>query len=80
VLDAERSWQSRTDRRLTRWLERQLVGVGEDPAEYLMSWVPAEFDPAADRGICVNPVDCIQWIEASDLSLKNQLRDSDFLD
>jgi hypothetical protein len=47
-----------------------------DPSEidYLVSWVPAGFVESVDRGINVNPEECIVWLEDSKVPLAKTLR------
>ena len=37
---------------------------------YLVSWVPPEFIPRVQRGIDVNPEECIRWLDMSDVALR----------
>jgi hypothetical protein len=59
---------------------RRRDGRKSAPEEYLVSWVPSELVPAAERGIRVNALDCIAWIEESDVPLKRDLRNRGFID
>lgn len=43
--------------------------------QYLVSWVPYDLKGIVKRGIEVNPVDCIGWLENEDLLLSKQLRE-----
>ncbi len=51
---------------------------GEYGTEYLVAWIPREFVELADRGIKVNPEQCIQWLADTSLELAAVLRDSGF--
>jgi hypothetical protein len=58
------------------------VAMLQDDAEtrrdtpYLVAWVPAELVALADRGIHVNPEECIQWLDHADVHLRTLLVDS----
>jgi hypothetical protein len=45
---------------------------GPDP--YLLAWVPPALIPLADRGIQVNPEQCILWLDDSDVELRAAMR------
>jgi hypothetical protein len=49
---------------------------GADPSEvdYLISWVPRDFVQSVDRGINVNPEECIVWLADSKVSVAEALR------
>jgi hypothetical protein len=42
--------------------------------DYLVSWVPPEFIRAVERGIFVNPEECILWLADSQVPLVAELR------
>jgi hypothetical protein len=42
--------------------------------DYLVSWVPAEFVDSVERGINVNPEECILWLADSHVPLAEALR------
>jgi len=52
------------------WIALVLDAVGNAKSPYLVSWVPEEFLDAAQRGIDVNPEQCILWIEDADVQLR----------
>ena len=52
---------------------------GEYDTEYLVAWIPREFVELADRGIKVNPEQCIQWLSDTSLELAVVLRNSGLL-
>ena len=43
-------------------------------ASYLVSWVPPVFLENVAAGIVVNPEECIQWLDESDVALKKLLQ------
>jgi hypothetical protein len=43
-------------------------------ADYLVSWVPREFVASVDRGIYVNPEECILWLSDANVPLTHALR------
>ena len=51
------------------------VGLFEEDRRglYLISWVPAELIAIAEQGLAVNAVECISWLEQTDLKLKREL-------
>lgn len=51
---------------------------GEYDTEYLVAWIPREFVELANRGVYVNPEQCIQWLAHTRLELAAVLRDSGF--
>jgi hypothetical protein len=44
-------------------------------SDYLASWVPPEFVELVDRGIDVNPEDCIRWLDDTDVAVARHLRE-----
>jgi hypothetical protein len=36
------------------------------PANFLVAWVPPVFIDLADKGILVNPEECIAWLDTLD--------------
>ena len=46
---------------------------------YLISWVPPQLIASAERGICVNPEACIEWLDRIDSPLAHQLRAASIL-
>jgi hypothetical protein len=51
------------------WIAMVLDAGDNAKSPYLVSWVPQEFLGAAQRGIDVNPEQCILWIEDADVHL-----------
>ena len=49
---------------------------GDAKSPYLVSWVPREFLSAVQKGIDVNPEQCILWIEDADVELR-RIEDKD---
>lgn len=47
---------------------------GEYNTEYLVAWIPREFVKLANRGVNVNPEQCIQWLVNTQLELTVALR------
>lgn len=45
-----------------------------DDSECLVSWVPPSLVEIAQRGIAINPVDCIQWLSDSRVPIASELR------
>jgi hypothetical protein len=45
-------------------------------ATYLLAWVPPAFIELADRGIAVNPEECIAWLSFRDVGLRAILPDA----
>jgi hypothetical protein len=55
------------------------VGEDDNPPwrefdSYLISWVPPSLVELADNGICINPEQCILWVEELDAPFIEQLR------
>jgi hypothetical protein len=46
-------------------------------ADCLVSWVPETFTSVVDRGIRVNPEECIQWLGQTGLRIEEQIRAAD---
>lgn len=47
---------------------------GDDPyGNYLLAWVPPVFVPAVERGIHVNPEQCIRWLDETDCAVRGLL-------
>jgi len=46
---------------------------------YLVSWVPSSFIPLVERGIHVNPVNCLEWATEYRSSFTGQLRERGLL-
>ena len=46
-------------------------------ADCLVSWVPETFTQSVDRGISVNPEQCIQWLGQTGLHVEEQIRAAD---
>lgn len=46
---------------------------------FLLSWVPALFLPLVERGIRVNPVDCLEWATTYDSPFVRQLQERGLL-
>ena len=44
-------------------------------ANYLVAWVPPVFLEDAASGVVVNPEQCIQWLDESDVALVELLKD-----
>jgi hypothetical protein len=44
-------------------------------ATYLLSWVPPELIPLAQRGIAVNPEECIAWLDDRAVGMQHLLRE-----
>jgi hypothetical protein len=42
-------------------------------ARYLVAWVPAPFVEIVVRGICVNPEQCIAWLDDTDCEIRQPL-------
>jgi hypothetical protein len=42
---------------------------------YLVSWVPSELKELVERGIAANPVECISWLEQTDVVLRKELEE-----
>jgi hypothetical protein len=42
--------------------------------DYLVSWVPRLFVELVDRGIYVNPEECIRWLDSTNLAVAAHLR------
>lgn len=43
-------------------------------ASYLVAWIPSVFLDDAAAGVVVNPEECIQWLDDSDVALKKLLQ------
>jgi hypothetical protein len=52
------------------WVAMVLDAVGTATSPYLVSWVPQEFLSSVQKGIDVNPEQCILWIEDADVQLR----------
>ena len=48
--------------------------------DYLVAWIPREFVEVANRGINVNPEQCIQWLTDAPLELASILRTEHLLE
>jgi len=58
------------------WIAMVLDAGGDAKSPYLVSWVPREFLSAVQKGIDVNPEQCILWIEDADVELR-RIEDKD---
>lgn len=43
---------------------------------YLLAWVPGELIHVAQRGIDVNPEECILWLDNCDVAMRRILREA----
>ncbi len=58
------------------WIAMVMDAGGDEKYPYLVSWVPREFLSAVQKGIDVNPEQCIRWIEDADVELR-RVQDND---
>lgn len=55
--------------------DRSVQEIGWTPfASYLVAWVPPQVVELADRGIRVNPEECIRWVSDVDTAFTRRLR------
>jgi hypothetical protein len=55
------------------WVAMIVDDQGGHECPYLVSWVPPELIPLADRGIHVNPEQCILWLNDAKVGLRDLL-------